>query len=103
MNGMLLTSTLAMATVVRLIPYQIGSIIYTIVNFYIFIIFAWAVLSWFRRSSGPVDDIYKGLGKVVEPFVGLFKKFIRPAGGVDFSPFIAIIVLQVVVRLLISL
>jgi YggT family protein len=79
---------------------SIGSIIIYAVNFYVLIIFVWAILSWFNKGTGVVNDIYQALDKIVSPYVGLFRKLIPSAGGMDFSPFIAIIVLQIVVRIL---
>lgn len=97
------SAPLLAAAFMRLIPIGIANIIYSIVNFYVIIIIVWAILSWFRARGGFVNDIYQVLDKIVDPFVGLFRKIIPTAGGMDFSPFIAIILLQLVTRLLISL
>ena len=48
-------------------------------------------------------DVYRVLGSLVEPYLGLFRRFIPPMGGMDFSPLVAILVLQFVVRWLASL
>lgn len=67
---------------------------------YQLLIFVWALLSWIPSPSGALVEFRATLGKVVEPFVGIFRRFIPMAGVVDFSPFVAIIVLQLVQRLL---
>ena len=72
------------------------------VNFYVLIIIAWTILSWFNKGTGLVHDIYQALDKICSPYVDLFRRFLPTAGGLDFSPFIAIIVLQILVRLLVG-
>lgn len=81
-------------------PYPLNSIIYSVVNLYMFVIIIWALLSWFNRGAGVINDIYQALDKLVEPFVGLFRRFIPVAGGMDFSALVAILVLQIVARIL---
>lgn len=82
--------------------YQLASIIGAVVNFYCMVIFVWAILSWFRGANKVVNDIYEVLDKVVSPYVDLFRRFIPPMGGVDFSPLIALIALQLVARLILG-
>ncbi|MDR1016913.1 MAG: YggT family protein [Coriobacteriales bacterium] len=81
-------------------------ILIRLVDLYSLVIFVWAILSWFpasRSGRGVLAQVYRALGKVVDPYVGLFRRFIHPMGGIDWSPFIAMIVLQLVMRLLIYL
>lgn len=80
--------------------YQLISILSAIINFYCLVIFAWAILSWFQNAHKVVRDIYKVLDTVVAPYVNIFRRFIPPMGGVDLSPFVALIVLQLVARLI---
>ncbi|MDR2106061.1 MAG: YggT family protein [Coriobacteriales bacterium] len=84
-----------------LLPYPLSAVVGTLVQFYVILIVIWAVLSWFNQGKGLVNDIYGVLDRIVSPYINLFRKFIPNAGGIDFSPFIAIILLQVVVRLLV--
>ena len=83
--------------------FPIASILYSIINIYILIVVVWAVLSWFNQGRGLVSDIYNALDKIVSPYVDIFRRFIPRAGGMDFSPLVAIIVLQVFGRLLVGL
>jgi uncharacterized protein YggT (Ycf19 family) len=85
-----------------LVPYPLNMILNAFVQFYVLVIIVWAVLSWFNRGSGPVNDIYQILDRIVSPYINLFKRFIPSAGGMDFSPLIAIIVLQILLRVLVS-
>ena len=47
-----------------------------------------------------MNDVYNVLGSICEPYLGLFRKVIPAMGGVDFSPVIAVIVLQLVVQVI---
>jgi YggT family protein len=84
-----------------LIPYPFSTIVTGLVQFYVLLIIVWAILSWFQRSGGIINDLYLILDRIVSPFIDLFRKFIPTAGGFDFSPIIAIILLQLVLRLLV--
>lgn len=80
--------------------YQILSILMSVINLYSMIIFVWVILSWFQTANKTIAEIYSILGKVVEPYVNIFRKFIPPMGGLDLSPLIALIVLQLLTRLI---
>lgn len=76
-------------------------LIVQLVDLYTFIIFIYVLLSWIPTKQGVLQNIDEVLGKLCDPYLDLFKRFIPPLGGmVDISPIIAIIVLQLVVRLL---
>ena len=79
------------------------TIVSSVLNIYSIIIFIWAILSWFGRSQGFVRDIYNALDVVVAPYVNLFRRFIPPLGGLDLSPLIAMVVLQILARALVFL
>ena len=79
---------------------QIGYVVYRLLNFYEMLIFVQVLLSWFVSSGNRfVVDVYGALSMLVDPFVNLFRRFIPPIAGLDWSPFIAILVLQLVQRL----
>lgn len=79
---------------------QIGYVVYRLLNFYEMLIFVQVLLSWFASSGNRfVVDVYGALSTLVDPFVNLFRRFIPPFAGLDWSPFIAILVLQLVQRL----
>lgn len=76
-------------------------ILVQLVNAYTMVIFVYVLLSWFPTKSGILADIDNALGKICDPYLNLFKRFIPPIGGmIDITPIIAIIVLQLVIRLL---
>lgn len=72
-------------------------IIAGVVNFYIFLIIIYVLMSWFP-VSGFFAEVENVLGSVVEPYLSLFRRIIPPLGAVDISPIVAILVLQLATR-----
>jgi YggT family protein len=83
--------------------YSVLRIISTIVNFYVFLIIVYVLLSWFPHERGVMGDVYRAFGKICEPYLGLFRKIMPPIGGIDFSPVVAVIVLEIVMQLVMRL
>ena len=71
-----------------------------LLNAYQILIIVWALLSWIPSRGGVLVEFRAAMGKLVEPFVGIFRRLVPTVGVVDFSPFVAIIVLQLIQRLL---
>ena len=68
------------------------------------LIFVYVLMSWIPQKSGIIADIDTVLGRVCDPFLNLFRKFIPPIGGmVDISPIFALLVLQFAVRLIVMI
>ena len=65
------------------------------------LIIARAVLSWF--SPRPTNILAFYLYRVTEPLLSPLRRIIPRTGMVDFSPLLAIVLLQVVARILGSL
>lgn len=61
---------------------------------YIYDIYYWLILisifgSWFPQfRTSKLGSI---IGRLVDPYLGIFRKFIPPLGMIDFSPIIALI------------
>lgn len=73
-------------------------------DFYALLIFVWCILSWFPLPrEGVIADIVGAIDALVSPYINLFRRFIPPFGGLDFSPILAIVVLQLVERFLMRL
>lgn len=70
-----------------------------VVQFYIWLIIIYVLMSWFP-VSGVFADIQRVLASIVEPYLGLFRRIIPPIGMMDISPIVAILVLQLAVRAL---
>ena len=67
-------------------------------QFYGIVIIIYVLMSWFPVSGG-LYEVYRVLGSLVEPYLGIFRRFIPPIGGLDLSPIIAFFVLEYFVRL----
>lgn len=74
-----------------------------LIDFYELLIIAYVIMSWFRPSSGLLWDLYRTLGTVTEPWLGIFRRIVPLVGMIDFSPLVAIIALQLIQRLLVTL
>ena len=76
---------------------MIDNLIFVVNNF--FQIFFWLILVRCLLSFVPTIDWYKqpftAVKDVTDLYLNLFRKIIPPFGGLDFSPIIAVIALQV--------
>ena len=61
-------------------------------------------MTWIpMKRGGLLQDIAAVLDSVCGPWLNLFRRFIPPMGGIDFSPVVAIIALQLVQKLVLQL
>lgn len=83
--------------------YALKSLIVSLADAYSMVIFVYVLMSWLpNTTTGVIGDIYRVLGKLCDPFLNIFKRFIPPIGGVvDISPIIALLALQLIVRLIV--
>ncbi len=72
------------------------------IQVYSTVVFVYVIMSWFR-PSGVLWEIYHGLGLVCEPFIGVFRRVMPSTAGIDFSPMVALIVLNFVGNWLVRL
>ncbi|WP_373481312.1 YggT family protein [Geminocystis sp.] len=80
-------------------------VINTITNFiqlYLILIFARILLSWFQTTEWA-GNIISFLAPITDPYLNIFRSFIPPLGGIDFSAILAIFVLQLIPQLLNSI
>ena len=76
----------------------------SLVNLYTMVIFVYVLLSWIPSKTGVLGQIDDFLAKICDPFLNIFKKFIPPIGGmVDITPIIALLVLQLLCRLIVNI
>ncbi|WP_397378826.1 YggT family protein [Paenibacillus sp. YYML68] len=67
--------------------------ILTLIEIYQYVLIAYVLLSWL--PSARESFIGEMLGKLCEPYLGIFRKFIPPIGGmIDISPIVALIALR---------
>lgn len=85
--------------------FALKSLIVSLADAYTTVIFIYVLMSWLpNTTSGLLGDVYRVLGRLCDPFLNIFKRFIPPLGGVvDISPILALLVLQFVVRLIVSI
>lgn len=76
---------------------MVAYVILTVIQFYTWLIIAYVLMSWFP-ISGVFQDIYNVLATIVEPYIGVFRRIIPPLGVLDISPIVAILVLNVIAR-----
>lgn len=75
---------------------QLLNTISIIFMIYQFMIIGYILMSWI--PSAQESSIGRLLSKVVEPYLGFFRKFIPPIGMIDFSPIIALLLLDFIRR-----
>lgn len=78
----------------------IGGVLSGLIQFYELLIVGYVILSWFR-PRGFWFEVYRILGTIVEPWLGIFRRLIPPVGMMDFSPMVALIALQIISAFLI--
>jgi uncharacterized protein YggT (Ycf19 family) len=88
---------------------QIGQFLSALLTVYILLIFAYILTTLVFSFGGRIpysrwsSAVLGFLRDVSEPYLGLFRRFIPPIGPVDVSPIVAILVLQFVGGLIVSL
>jgi len=81
---------------------EVANYLSTLIYVYILLIFAHIVVGWLF-AFGVRPPYSRGVGAVIgflrdvcEPFLRIFRRVLPSFGGLDFSPFIALIVLELV-------
>ncbi|MDR3685687.1 MAG: YggT family protein [Coriobacteriia bacterium] len=75
---------------------QLLNVIGVVGQFYVVLLVVYVLMSWFPMN-GAFYDVYRVIGSLCEPYIALFRRFIPPMGGIDFSPWAAILVVQFVI------
>jgi YggT family protein len=70
-------------------------IIANFVAIYSFLILIRVLLTWFPNVDW-YNQPFRLLSELTDPYLNLFRSFIPPLGGMDFSPIVALLVLQLV-------
>ena len=82
----------------------LAEIIQRIFQLFILVVIVQVVLSYF---VDPYHPVRQNLDRLINPFLEPIRRFIPPVGGLDFSPVVLIIVLEIIsaiiVRLLLAL
>jgi YggT family protein len=88
----------AMATTIGLL----ATSLITFVQIYMALMFIRILLSWFPNVNW-YDPPFSILSQLTDPYLNIFRSFIPPLGGMDFSPIIAIFALQFGSQLIVGL
>jgi YggT family protein len=65
---------------------------------YSYMMLAWIVMSWIPNLRYSRFGVL--LGKLVDPYFTIFRRFIPPFGGIDLSPIIAFFVYRIIVNII---
>ncbi|MBE9199714.1 MULTISPECIES: YggT family protein [unclassified Nodularia (in: cyanobacteria)] len=74
----------------------------TFVQFYSYLLIIRVLLTWFPTINW-YNQPFAALGQITDPYLNLFRSIIPPLGGMDFSPILAFLALNLVGGLLRSL
>ena len=84
--------------------YRLINLISALVNFYEWLVVIWCFMSWFPLREGSLMyDVAVVIDRIVSPYMNLFRRFITPLGGMDFSPIVGLFVLSFGERLIFRL
>jgi YggT family protein len=72
-----------------------------IIQLYSFIILARVLMSWINID--PYSPLARAIFNLTEPVLAPVRNILPPAAGLDFSPIIVILLLQVVGQILLSM
>ena len=78
------------------------TLVISVLQLYVLVIFIYCIFSWFPiPRDGVLADVNNFLGKLCDPFLDLFRKFIPSIGGaVDITPILGFVVLQLLISLI---
>ena len=88
---------------------DIADYLRTLLTIYIVLIFIRILMSWFTRIpyNRYLDAVLKFVSEVTDPYLNLFRRIIPMVrigpGALDLSPIVAIIVLQIVGRIVVGI
>ncbi|MEH2145619.1 YggT family protein [Nostoc sp.] len=66
----------------------------TFIQIYIVLLIIRVLLTWFPTINW-YNQPFAALSQITDPYLDLFRRIIPPLGGMDFSPMLAIILLQI--------
>jgi YggT family protein len=81
-----------MVSITALIILSFAQLLSLLINVFIFAVFARAILSWF--DPGNYNSANSLLQSLTEPLLTMCRKVLPDLGGIDLSPLVALVVLQ---------
>jgi YggT family protein len=88
---------------------DVASYVETLFLIYTILIFVRVLMSWFTRIpyNRVLNAVLEFVRETTDPYLNLFRKFVPMVrigpGALDLSPIVAIIVLQIVARIVVGL
>ena len=79
--------------------YMLINVVTTFIGIYTLLLVIRILLTWFPNVNW-FDPPFSTLSQLTDPYLNLFRSIIPPLGGIDFSPMLAIIVLQLLSQIL---
>ncbi|MFM9037067.1 MAG: YggT family protein [Actinomycetota bacterium] len=70
-------------------------LIANLIGIYTFVILIRVIVSWFPSSGGVLDVVRDLTGRVTEPLLGPIRRALPAMGGLDLSPVVLLLALQV--------
>ncbi len=77
---------------------MVSSVVYTLVRLFGLVIIVYVLLSYFLSPYHPVRET---LNRFVEPLLYPIRRVVPAVGGLDFSPLILLILVQVIGQILV--
>lgn len=78
----------------------LATLINLLVNALTLLVIVDVLISYFLPPYHPSREM---LDRLVEPFLAPIRRFLPPAGGIDFSPMVLVIAIQLIGQVLISI
>lgn len=75
--------------------YLLNDILRSFIQIYSILLIVRILLTWFQTVEWA-NQAASVLSPVTDPYLNIFRSFIPPLGGIDFSPMLAIFVLQII-------
>ncbi|WP_013325223.1 YggT family protein [Gloeothece verrucosa] len=76
------------------ILFFLGTILLRFLQIYSLVLIVRILLTWFQGADWAYQ-IMSFLSPITDPYLNIFRSFIPPLGGIDFSPILAIFLLQI--------
>ena len=79
----------------NLLLMKINGIIATFIYFYSILIVLRIFMSWLPNINWDAQPV-KAMRILTDAYLDIFRRFVPPLGGIDFSPIVALLVLSVI-------
>lgn len=87
---------------------QVADFLQALIQVYALLIVAWVLVSLVQSAGMRIpynrftSTVLRFLGDAVEPYVGIFRRFLPTLGPFDLSPLVALLVLQIVGQVVVN-